>query len=145
PSETMTNIRWKGGAEVTLDSVADRLRTLCAENGINVVVDIDEVDSGKIFDRSVTPCVVIKNADHLTDYNYYLFTMQKQGIYSFISFYIGGTSKNAKRINQGNKEHATITGQIFGAIMKATVSNDAKDAEMMYYTILEDVLNELFA
>ena len=29
--------------------------------------------------------------------------------------------------------------------MKATVSNDAKDAEMMYYTILEDVLNELFA
>ena len=143
-AESLTNIRWKGGAEVTLESLVPIIKRKGEEYGINIDVSIDSVDSGKLFDRSTTPCVIIRNAEHLNDYNYYLFTMQKQGIYAFISFYVGGTSKNAKRINQGNKEHSTITGQIFGAIMKATVSNDARDAESMYYSILEDVLREIF-
>lgn len=144
-AEGLTGIRWKGGADFSLADIVPVIKQKCAENGINVEVSLDEVDSGKIFDRSKTPCVVIRNAEHRTDYNYYLFTMQKQGIYAFISFYCGGVSKNANRIHQGTKKHSTITGSIVGAIMKATVSNDARDQELMYYTILEDVLKEVFA
>lgn len=137
-------IRYKGGAGVSTSDIKQLIEQACIEHGLNVIVSTDVVTSGRIFDRSQIECVVIKNAEHQTDYFHEVVTVQSQGIYAFMNFYYTGTSKNNRRIAAGKSEHSTIAGSIIGAIKKATVSNDAMDAENMYYTMLADAINAVF-
>lgn len=137
-------IKWKGGAGISTESLKMHVENACAEHGLNVIVSTDTVTSGKIFDSSKTDCVVIKNAEHPGDYFHEVITVQSQGIYAFLAFYYTGTSKNKRRVAAGKAEHSTLTGTIIGAIKKATVSDNAMDAENMYYSMLADALNSIF-
>ncbi len=136
--------RLKGHGDLTLDQLKQMLENACEEYGLNVVVSTDVINSGRIFDKSTTECIVIKNAEHQTDYYHEVITLKTQGIYAFIEFYYTGTSKNNRRVSAGNAEHSTITGSIIGAIKKATVSNDAMEAENQYYSMLADAINSIF-
>jgi len=137
PAENLRSIKWKGGSEVSLESIVPHLEKMCVENGINVNIYTDEINSGKMFDKSTTPCIVIENTDHRTDYNFYCITMKTQGIYAFIEFFKGGISKNASKLNSGNS--------LIGKIIKLGVKSADVDAEVLYYTIVEDILSEFFS
>ena len=144
PEPNLSPIKFKGGAGMTLQNLKEAVENACMEHGLNVIVTEDIITSGRLFDRSKTECLVIKNAEHQTDYFHEVITMRIQGIYSFFDFYYTGTSKNNRRVSAGNREHSTITGSIIGAIKKATVSNEAMEAETLYYTMLCDAIESIF-
>ncbi len=142
---SLQSIKYKGGGDLTLDELKMQLEKACKEHGLNVIISTDIITSGKLFDRSTTECVVIKNAEHQSDYFYEVITLKTQGIYAFIDFYYAGTSKNNRRVAEGDmKKHKTITGSIIGAIKKATVSDDAMEAERFYYSMLADAISSIF-
>lgn len=131
-------IKYKGGGDLTLSELKMQLEKACNEHGLNVIVSTDTITSGKLFDRSTTECVVIKNAEHQSDYFYEVVTLKTQGLYAFIDFYYAGTSKNNRRVAEGN------SGSILGMMKKALVSNDAMEAETFYYTMLTDAIRSIF-
>lgn len=140
----LKGIRYKGGAALTTNNIKMMLEKACAEHGLNVIVSVDTVSSGRLFDRSTTECVVIKNAEHPSDYFHEVITCKTQGIYAFLDFYYTGYSKNNSRVAAGTREHSTITGALIGAIKKATISNDAMERETNYYAMLTDAINSIF-
>ena len=140
----LSSIRYKGGASMTLHDIRNAVEKACEEHGLNVIVTEDVITSGRLFDKSTTECLVVKNAEHQNDYFHEVITMKSQGIYAFFEFYYTGNSKNNSRVNAGNKEHSTITGSIIGAIKKATVSNAAMEEETLYYTMLCDAISSVF-
>ena len=143
-NKSIPSTRVQGGADFSLEKIRAELEnTLTSKYQLNVTVSIDEVDSGRIFDKSTKQCITIVNNEHQNDYNYHVITFAKQGIYCIFEFYMSGYSKNASRIHSGNKEHSTITGSIIGSIRKAMVSNDAYEAEGFYYTMIDDAIKEV--
>lgn len=137
-------VKYKGGGDLTLDELKMQLEKACEEHGLDVIISTDLITSGKLFDRSTTECIVIKNAEHQSDYFYEVVTLKTQGLYAFIDFYYSGTSKNNRRVAEGNKKHETLTGTIIGAIKKATVSDDAMESETFYYSMLADAISSIF-
>ena len=134
----------KDAGNMTINELKIVLERACLEYGLDVIVDTDVVTSGRLFDKSTIPCVVIKNAQYPFDYFQEVVTLKTQGIYAFVDVYYTGRSKNIRRIAAGNTEHKTMTGSIIGAIKKAMVSNDAIDEENNYYEMLTDAIESVF-
>ncbi len=144
-AESISGFRVKGGNQYTINDIRDALyEKLTDEYALNVSVEVDKLGTGKLFDKSVIDCVVIKNLEHLNDYNYYVLSFSVQGVYGLFNFYSGGKSKNAKRLHAGEKEHSTITGMIIGGIRKAMVSDNSLENELAFRTSVVDAINEIW-
>ena len=142
--QNLTNLRCPGLGELTIDVLREKIEKSCVRHGLNVIVATDTVTSGKMFDKSKSECVTVTNAEHPTDYFVKVITLKTQGTYAFFDFYVTGSSKNIHRVNEGDKEHKSLTGSIIGAIKKATVSDDALETEQNYYEMLNDALEATF-
>lgn len=140
----LTNLRCPGLGELTIDVLREKIESSCVRHGLNVIVATDTVTSGKMFDKSKSECVTVTNAEHPTDYFVKVITLKTQGTYAFFDFYVTWSSKNIHRVNEGDKEHKSLTGSIIGAIKKATVSDDALETEQNYYEMLNDALEATF-
>lgn len=140
----LTNLRCPGLGELAIDVLREKIESSCVRHGLNVIVATDTVTSGKMFDKSKSECVTVTNAEHPTDYFVKVITLKTQGTYAFFDFYVTGNSKNIHRVNEGDKEHKSLTGSIIGAIKKATVSDDALETEQNYYEMLNDALEATF-
>ncbi len=139
----LVSLRSHGAGNMTIDELKLIIEKACTNYGLNVIVSTDVITSGRIFDKSKTDCITITNAEHQKDYFIEVITMKTQGLYAFFDFYYTGTSKNNRRMAEGDMKHSTITGSIIGAIKKATVSNDAMETETNYYSMLCDAIRSV--
>ncbi len=140
----LQSMRCPGAGGLTIHVLKNNIEKACAQYGLNVVVDVDTINSGRLFDKSTTECVTVKNAEHMTDYYTEVVAMKTQGTYAFIDFYFTGNSKNCNRVAEGERKHSTMAGSIIGAIKKATVSNEAMETETNYYSMLCDAISSVF-
>ncbi len=144
PETMLTSIRTAENSGLTINSMKMKVERACADYGLNVIVSVDTVVSGRMFDNSKSDCITITNAEHQTDYFKEVIVMKRQGKYAFFDFYYTGTSKNNRRVAEGKREHSTVMGSLIGAIKKATVSDDAMETETNYYVMLCDALQSIF-
>ena len=137
--------RVRGGNNISLDGFRERIsEKLCDEYGLHAKVELTTMITGKLLDKSTWKCIVISSLDHPNDYNYIVISYEAQGIFGLFDFFMGGNSKNAARLNAGGREHSTLTGQIIGAVRKAMVSENQLHEEEMFYTSINDALDEIF-
>lgn len=145
-SEDLPNeIRIK--ANVTLDSLADYLtdgEDGLEDLGIPVEFERDQIQSGGIFNKQYVDCIILKNAEHPTDYFKFTFTARKTGSISFIGIYRTGHSvlNEKHNIKNSRKESSSLFSNILGAA--TTMDTQAFDAENDYYTMIADVIKAKF-
>lgn len=132
----LTSVKCRVDGEYSIDMLKIAIEKACADFALNVIVSVDTITSGRLFDDSKTECITITNAEHQSDYYTEVIAMKKQGVFAFFDFYYTGISKNNSRVAEGKREHSTMLGSLVGAIKKASVTNDAMETETNYYDML---------
>ena len=108
--------------------------------------------------KTVADCLTLYHPDHTKDYNYYLFTISRQGKYAFVEVWSGGSStiaaaqfakKNLLDMGMGNLD-AFGKGQVVGSLIRGVTgggffaSKSKQREEENWYTIVNDILNDVF-
>lgn len=141
--EQISNMRIRN-FDLSINELARLIEQSCINIGLNASVTVDKADSGRLFDKNTTDCIVIASREHPEDYYQNVILVTKTGPYGIVEFYLQGESKNGRKIHNGEREHSTITGMIFGAIQKATVSEKDRLDEETYYQMVTDAIHDVF-
>ncbi len=104
--------------------------------GFRVSFENDQISRGGLFNKQYTDCLVLKNAEHMTDYFHFVFTVRVTGNWTFINIYRSGTStlNQQKYKQQQRKNSDSLFQNLLGAISGTDEAGLA--AESDYYDIL---------
>ena len=111
--------------------------------GFRFSFEDDQIVRGGLFNKQYTDCLVVKNAEHPTDYFYFVFTCRITGNYTFINIYRSGTSNlhRQKNIQQQRKNSDSLFQNILGAVSKTDEAG--LNIEEDFYTIVCDAIKEI--
>lgn len=83
--------RYPKNSGVQVEQVCNKLEQVFYDAGFNVCFESNMIKPDALFSSSF-PCMVMKNAEHMNDYFYYVFYVNGDSLYVSV----GGTSKQAK-------------------------------------------------
>ena len=152
--------RFRNGDGVTLDFLQDELIQATGTYKIPVSFAKDQVQSGGRFERKVIKdCLMMFHPEHGSNYNYYVFTITRQGTYAFVDVYLAGNSKYGATQNAKNSilsgsfsslsiyDKGYVIGTLIGNAMGGTLFKNSKsehEIEKNWYMMIEDVLKDIF-
>ena len=112
--------------------------------GIPTRIETDQIQTGGIFNRQYSDCLVIKNEEHLYEYFYFVISAKSVGNYTGFDIWRAGTSTLSYQ--QNKKEMRRNSTSLFQNIVGALTKTDEQglDSENMYYGIVADKLIEIF-
>ena len=121
---------------VTLDEFRTVLEQEISSLGYPVVLSRDSIQFGKMLNKHIEECLIMRNSDHLNDYFSFVFTTRPSGNATIIGLYRSGTSTRNYQSNlqRERKERGGLFGSIASALTK--VDTVGFDEENGYY---EDV------
>lgn len=168
--DNIANLRIQDGSSITFDSIKKMVSELAVTRLIPIEFKNDEITSG-LLGSNIEHCLVIYHPQHESNYFYYTVRLSYQGTYAFVRIDIAGYSVNHQ--NQYAKQDAkTIAGDIFkgrrsaaenvgqvaghaiGSLLRMgknlivnsqSGSKSTIEEENQWYTMMEDLFNELFA
>lgn len=146
---------FRDGACVTLDWVASDLwKTL---NNYRIPAAFWKEQIKPTNNYGCVDCLMLYHPQHFYDYNWYAFTITRQGMYAFLNIYIGGHSKQTAALNaknnlmsgerpQGAYGTGYLIGSLIGTVAKGSVHYDKQkhEEETNWYTIIEDIIENVF-
>lgn len=112
--------------------------------GIPIELKWDQIQSGNKFNRRYDDCLVLKNAEHPTDYFHFVFTTRVTGTMSTISIYRSGHSLLSAQKNkqQERRSSNSLFVNILGAATK--VDDRGLAEEYDYYALVTDIIKSTF-
>ena len=152
------NIRFPDGDVVSFESLKAVLAEAAANIGIPVAFGCDQIQSGSLMTKTVDDCLTLYHPEHKKDYNYYLFTINRQGKYAFVDVWTGGSStiaaaqfakNNILDMAAGNLD-AVGKGMVIGSIIRGVTgggflaNKSKKREEENWYAIVNDIFTEVF-
>ena len=138
-------IRVKG--RITLDMIQAALsneESGLPTIGIPVKYEREQIQSGGLFNKQVEDCLLVKNANHMTDYFHFVFTVRTTGAVTTIGVYYTGYSPNSgqKSLKESRQKSSSMFDNILGAFTKT--DDRAFEEEYDYYAMVVDVLKSTF-
>lgn len=111
--------------------------------GIPVAFERDQIQFGKLLNKYVVNCVVLKNMIYPTEYFHFTFTFRTTGNASFIRIYRTGHSRlnEQHNIKESRRESTSLVSNIVGAATK--MNYQSFQTENDYYTMVSDVIKHL--
>lgn len=112
--------------------------------GFPVRIENDQIQSGSIFNRQYTDCIVIKNKEHL--YDYFFFVISARHVGNFTGFEIWRAGESTLSYQQNKKEARKNSSSLFQNMVGALTKTDTQglENENMYYGIVADKLRQIF-
>lgn len=135
--EGVSDKRIKG--RITLDMVKMSLKDALRDSGFAIAITDDEVVSGGFFNKQVERSIVIKNKDHTADYFYYVLFVRHVGNFTTLHIRLGGESPLSQAKHREDEKKDTLLGA-FGVYK---VDQGKFDAEYLYYSVVDQAINEL--
>lgn len=122
--------------EAALSSSENGLPTL----GLPFKFERDQIQSGNMVSKRVEDCLVLKNADHPSDYFTFVFTVRVVGNATTYTIYRSGCSPRSAQKNQqeDRKASSNLLVNILGAVTK--VDDQGLDEEYDYYAMVANVI-----
>lgn len=153
----LQQVRFPDGDSISFEGL-QALLTEAAENiGIPVAFGYNQIQSGSLMAKTIADCLTLYHPAHQKDYNYYLFTISRQGKYAFVDVWSGGSSTiaaaqfakdNLLDMAAGNL-NAFGKGQVVGSLIRGVTggglfaSASKKREEENWYTIVNDIVNDI--
>ena len=121
---------------ITLEEFRTVLERGLSSLGYPMAFSNDSIQFGKLLNKHIEECLIMRNADHLNDYFSFVFTTRPSGNATIIGLYRSGMStRNYKsNLQRERKERGGLLGNIASALTK--VDTVGFDEENGYY---EDV------
>lgn len=153
-------IRFRDGDGVDFSFLQSELKRAADAYAIPVAFADSQIRSGGVFERSVTTdCLVMFHPEHGKNYNYYVFAISRQGKYAFVDIHCAGSSKQGAAMNAKASimsggfsslsayNKGAVIGTLIGNAVGGTLFQNNKskyDVEKNWYTMVEDILNDVF-
>ena len=112
--------------------------------GIPTEFERDQIQRGGMFNKQYEDCLVLKNAEHPSDYFHFTFTARTTGNVTTISIFRSGTSPLSQKSNL--KDMRKSSDSLFQNILGAVTKTDEQglEAEYDYYAMVADIIKEAF-
>ncbi len=153
-------IRYRDGEGITLGSVQAGLAELADENGIKIAFSNEQVKSGSVFNSDVEDCLLVYHPEHRKDYICTVIRVKHQGRHAFLYVDNYGESKMSGKVyaaTDGRKAAkderrglpmserigAAVGAGIVNGVMSIGANKKKFEEEMTWYTIVDDILEEL--
>lgn len=132
---------------ITLDMIQDALsdtETGLPTIGIPVMYMRDQIQSGGMFNKQVTDCLVVKNAEHPDDYFHFVFTVRTTGTVTTIGIYHSGQSPNSGKaaLKEQRQKSSSLFDNFMGAVTRTNDQGMAEEYD--YYGLVFDVIRKTF-
>ncbi|MBE6976595.1 MAG: hypothetical protein E7439_05310 [Ruminococcaceae bacterium] len=151
-------LHYKDGESITFKSITVQLSTLASSRDVPLAFGNEEIKSGSLLNSNTVDCLIMFHPQYEAKYNYYVFSIARQGKYAFVDIYLSGTSKQGlameakEQILSGNLSSLTSSGKgrVIGALIGSTINGsmfktkDSFKEEERWYTMVNDLLNEVF-
>lgn len=158
-SKIMQN-RYRNGENVNFSSIEEEIQMQADQYGIPVAFGREKIKTGG-FGGAVTECMTLYHPQYQGRYNFYAFSISRQGTYAFVDIYMSGTSQMGTLndikdvITSGHfsslssYDKGSMIGYIAGSVIsgnffKGWKANESFEAEKHWYLMVNDILNELF-
>ncbi len=128
---------------ITLDEFRDVLERSVSSTGYPVVFSKDSIQFGKMLNKRIEECLILRNSDHLNDYFSFVFTARPSGNATMIGLYRSGIStRNYKsNLQRERKERGGLLGNIASALTK--VNTLGFEDENGYYEDIAALIREI--
>lgn len=150
-------IRFRDGDGVTFEHLENEFLEAAASFAIPAALGRDQIQSGGMLAKTVIDCMTLYHPEHAKDYNYYLFTITRQGTYAFVDVWSGGSSsigaaQFAKQnlLNMGNLD-AYSQGTVVGSLIRGAIGGGLfagkrkQEAENNWYTMVNDIIEDILS
>lgn len=147
--------RFRDGDGVTFENLENRFAEAADNFAIPVAFGRDQIQSGGMLTKTVIDCMTLFHPAHAKDYNYYLFTITRQGTYAFVDVMSGGSSSigaaqfaKENLLNIGNLD-AYNQGAVVGSLIRGAIGGGffadkrKKEAENNWYTMVNDIIEDI--
>lgn len=148
------DVRYKDGADITLQSVQIAIKSCADEMGIPIEFYTDQVKSGGLFNSSVEDCIVLHHPEHANDYFKFCIRVRYQGTFAIVSVNDFGQSKQIKKATQaefgaedrkGKSLSYKVGSKLTEMVLTAGRDKQKKEAEEFYYQCIFDIFDELIS
>lgn len=159
--EMRPQVRYKDGADVTLQSIQEALTQAASEVGLPVAFSQDQVKYGGLIGGSTEDCLVLYHPEHQKDYFKLCIRVKKQGSYAFVSVNDFGNSRlmdneasheyMVNEVKKGWKDNdiAGATGAVIGAgvrrLVKGGRNNQKLEEEKNWYVMVSDLFDDIIS
>lgn len=112
--------------------------------GIPTTFEKDQIQRGGMLNKQYEDCLVLKNAEHPSDYFHFAFTARTTGNVTTIGIFRSGTSPLSQKSNL--KDMRKASDSLFQNILGAVTKTDEQglDAEYDYYAMVADIIKKAF-
>ncbi len=153
-------LRYQDNSGLTFQTLQNFFRDSANSYGIDVAFYIDEIKHGGLIGGSTEQCLVLHHPSHRNDYMKFALTIKLQGTYAFVRVYSLGESvqlgnnylhdnfKNDMKQAWGSEAGgAAVAGALLGRaarrIIKGGANKQKLEEEQMWYSIINDIFNEI--
>lgn len=147
--------RFRDGEGVTFEYLESQLAEAADNFAIPVAFGRDQIQSGGLLSKTSVDCLTMYHPNHVKDYNYYVFSISRQGKYAFVDVWSGGGSELAAA--QYAKENlfkmgsldsygkgAVIGSLVRGAVKGTLFAGKSKhEEEKNWYTMVDDIIDDV--
>lgn len=148
-------VRFRDGEGVTFDNLENQLAEAADNFAIPVAFGRNQIQSGRMLSKTVIDCMTLYHPDHPKDYNFYLFSITRQGKYAFVDIWSGGGSEigaaqfaKENLLNIGNldaRSQGAVVGSLVRGVVKGSLfaSRSKRAAEENWYTMVNDIIEDI--
>lgn len=149
----MPIIKIKGAENVTLSNISQLFKKVSNDYGVPITIGYDTIKIGGLFSSSKLDCITISNSEHLNDYYKLCISVTYQGNVAFVEINDFGYSPQmekaaraefAKQDRKGKSLSYKIGSKIGESISNIGKNANKLDAERQYYSLLTDIINDVF-
>lgn len=107
--ELRPQVRYQKGQSITLSAVKSAIDRYARENGIPIAFESEQIKSGELIGGRVLDAVLLYHPSHKKDYFNFVFTVEHQASYAFVSVYGYGESRQIKKQDACDAAKAGVT------------------------------------